>query len=264
MIGDLGCVEIADPHLRLQKKLRLGVDNLHVCTPNYKPPDVWLGNQQYGEELDMWSFGCVAAEVYSRKVLIAPAGTTKQAQSPIKFFEAIAAIVPNLHNWPPQTCPASWLEEKPFFKKWYGCSGQEWLKAQAATARTWPPRCLDGYPDGLAQLVQDCLAWHPSARMTAAEAKTSGFLQPPGQWPLCVRLHARLGKNGIGSIAHAFLEPDLLRYLQTCPSWNSLAQKRMHGKAAVARCVAAEEAALCLKTEIPGFVDEENPRSVAA
>ena len=32
MIGDLGLVEIADPHVRLQKKLRLGVDNIHVCT----------------------------------------------------------------------------------------------------------------------------------------------------------------------------------------------------------------------------------------
>ena len=58
--------------------------------PNYKPPDVWLGSQHYREYLDMWSFGCVSAEIYSRQILIAPAATAKQAQSPISFFEAIA------------------------------------------------------------------------------------------------------------------------------------------------------------------------------
>ena len=88
MIGDLGLVEIADPHVRLQKKLRLAEDNIDVCTPNYKPPDVWLGSQHYREDLDMWSFGCVAAEIYSRQILIAPAATAKQAQSPISFFRS--------------------------------------------------------------------------------------------------------------------------------------------------------------------------------
>ena len=106
VIGDLGCVEIADPHVRLQKKLRLGDNNIYVCTPNYGPPDVWLGSQQYQEDLDMWSFGCVAAEVYSRDVLIVPAATAKQAPCPKQFFrshrgdraklkELVAAIVPS-------------------------------------------------------------------------------------------------------------------------------------------------------------------------
>ena len=96
MIGDLGCVNIADPQVRLQKKLRASENDIHVCTANYRPPDVWLGSQHYQEDLDMWSFGCVAAEIYSRQILIAPAATAKQAQSPVRFFEAIAAIMPSL------------------------------------------------------------------------------------------------------------------------------------------------------------------------
>ena len=117
---------------------------------------------------------------------------------------------------------ASWLDELPFFKKWYVQSGQAWLTASAETAKAWPPPCLEGCPEGLVQLVQKCLKWYPSARMTIAEAKTHRFLHPPGQARLRVRLATQPGKNGVGTIAEADLDPDLLRYLQTCPSWNSV------------------------------------------
>ena len=252
VIGDLGGVEIADSRIRLQKKLRLGDDSIHVCTPNYRPPDVWLGSQHFQEDMDMWSFGCVAAEIYARQVFIAPA--ISRQESPVRYVETIAAFVPPLRS-----CPASWLEGLPFFKKWYGVSGKAWLRAYAETARPWPPRCLEGCPEGPGQLIQKCLVWHPSDRMTATEAKTNSFLQPPDQLPLHVLLAAQRGKNGVGTIAQADLEPDLLRYLQTCPSWNSLAKERLRTRATVSRCLKAEEAALRLKAEIPGFVDEENP-----
>ena len=99
--------------------------------------------------------------------------------------------------------------------------------------------------------------------MTIAQAKTNSFLQPPGQVPLHVRLATQPGKNGVGTIAEADLDPDLLRYLQTCPSWNSLAEKRLKTGATMSKCVAAGEAALRLKTEIAGIVDEKKARSAA-
>ena len=54
-----------------------------------------------------------------------------------------------------------------------------------------------------------------------------------------------------------------LNFLQTCPSWNSLAEKRLKNGATMSKCVRGDEAALGLKTEIAGIVDEENPRSAA-
>ena len=81
--------------------------------------------------------------------------------------------------------------------------------------------------------------------------------------PLHVRLATQPGKNGVGTIAEADLDPDLLRYLQTCPRWNSLADKRLETGATMSKCVQAHEAALGFKTEIAGFVDEENTRSAA-
>ena len=91
--------------------------------------------------------------------------------------------------------------------------------------------------------------------MTIAEPKTRSFLQPPGQVPLHVRLATQPGKNCVGTIAEAFLDPYLLRYLQTCPSWNSLATERLKTGATMSKCVNAEEAALGHNTEIAGIVD---------
>ena len=72
VLGDLGCVEPTDPHHRLVKKLRPSDSNcdVGVTTPQYRPPDVFLGNLRFQEDLDMWSLGCVAAELYSRRPLI--------------------------------------------------------------------------------------------------------------------------------------------------------------------------------------------------
>ena len=47
VVGDLGLVELADPHVRLQKKLRASDHDIQVCTVNYRPPDVTLGSQRY-------------------------------------------------------------------------------------------------------------------------------------------------------------------------------------------------------------------------
>ena len=257
VVGDLGLVAMADPHVRLQKKFRGSGDHcIDVCTPIYKPPDVTLGNQRYQQDLDMWSFGCVAAELYSRQPLIVAVPKTEEEKASEKIVvDAIAATVgrPGQEAAGASTVDAfaaSWLDEMPFFKKWYGQSGQAWLTARAETSQPWPPPCLEGCPEGFVQLVQNCLLWNPSARMTTAQAKTNSFLQPPGQLPLHVRLATQRGKNGVGTIAQADLDPDLLRYLQTCPSWNSLAKQRLETGAIISKCV---------MTEIAGIVDEENP-----
>ena len=139
VVGDLGCVEMADPHFRLQKKLRASDHDILVCTVNYRPPDVTLGSQRFQEDFDMWSFGCVAAELYSHQLLIVPAATAEPAPPGKDFVEAIAAIV----GCPGQdadvdvmpACAAAWLDELPFFKKWYGQSGQAWLTASVETAK---------------------------------------------------------------------------------------------------------------------------------
>ena len=84
--------------------------------------------------------------------------------------------------------------------------------------------------------------------MSTAEAKARRFLQPPSQVPLHVRLAREPGKNGPGTIAEGHLHPDLLRYVQTCPCWNSLAEKRLQTRDTHSKCVRAEEAERGFKT----------------
>ena len=91
----------------------------------------------------------------------------------------------------------------------------------------------------------------------------NSFLQPLGQVPLDVCLATQPGNNGVGTIAEGDIDPYLLRYLQTCPSWNSLATKRLETGATHSKCVRDDEAALGFKTEIAGIVDEETRRSAA-
>ena len=87
----------------------------------------------------MWSFGCVAAELYSHEMLFDPAATAKQAPSGKDFVDSIAAIVgrtgqeADVDVMP--ACAASWLHELPFFQKWYGQSAPAWLTASAETTK---------------------------------------------------------------------------------------------------------------------------------
>ena len=258
VIADLGMCVMAEPGFRLQKRLRSSDNDLGVCTLNYRPPDVCLGSQRYQDDLDMWSLGCVAAELYMGHPLFLSSPTREPSVK--DFVGAIFVLL-----GPPRTESSTWLESLPFFKALYGTAaataGGPSPCPSAATAE-WPPPCLAGCPKGLADLVQRVLQWRPSDRIGIAAAKAHSFLQPPGA-VLTVRLDRVQGKNGIGTIAEANLDPDLLRYLQTCPSWNSLAQQCLESKGPKRRipskCVRKEDSETGLKSEFVGIVNEKRP-----
>ena len=37
-------------------------------TPLYRSPEVFIGNEEYDEKVDIWSVGCIFFELLSRKV----------------------------------------------------------------------------------------------------------------------------------------------------------------------------------------------------
>ena len=214
VLGDLGCIDAADTHIRLVKKLRPSDsgEDVGVTTPQYRPPDVFLGNQRFREDLDMWSLGCVAAELFSRQPLIrvSAAEDPRERDKAVTGKDCIDAIrkevgLPcwdvGLPGWPylpdvfePGTVEtaASFLDSFPFFPKWF----------------------------------EDCLKWKPEHRLTLSEARLSGFLQPPGKVPQ-IALSMERGKNGTGTILEAVLDPDLLHLLQHDPCWDVLAKQRV-------------------------------------
>ena len=102
-------------------------------------------------------------------------------------------------------------------------------------------------------------AMAPARRIGIAAAKAHSFLQSPGA-VLTVRMDRVQGKHDKGTIAEAKLDPDLLRYLQTCPSWNSFAQQFLESAGqAFSKCVRQDEAEKGFKSEFAYFVDEERP-----
>ena len=69
MLSDLGCALLANPAAR-------GVCRrppLRICTGFYRPLEIYLGFQAVGPATDVWSVGCVLAELYlERRVFEIP------------------------------------------------------------------------------------------------------------------------------------------------------------------------------------------------
>lgn len=57
-----------------------------VVTQYYRPPEILMGAKHYGYEIDMWSVGCIFAELLSRRILFQASTPLKQVNSSVKFF----------------------------------------------------------------------------------------------------------------------------------------------------------------------------------
>ena len=134
VLADLGVSDMLDPHSRLRKKLRTTDSSIHVCTASYRSPDVGLGNYYFSVDVDMWSLGCVTAELHHGRTLFRGIGENPSSKSVINDM---LKLLP-----PPGPVTAIWLQSLPLFKKFYvlrrrrmGSSGQGSAGAAAATAR---------------------------------------------------------------------------------------------------------------------------------
>ncbi len=72
MLADLGCADLKWHDERIQWKQRPTDESVHICTSQYRPPDMLLGSLRFGPDLDLWSLGCVAAELFLREPLFQP------------------------------------------------------------------------------------------------------------------------------------------------------------------------------------------------
>lgn len=69
-ICDFGLARIEEPEESVHM-------TQEVVTQYYRPPEILMGAKHYSSAVDIWSVGCIFAELLSRRILF-------QAQSPIQ------------------------------------------------------------------------------------------------------------------------------------------------------------------------------------
>ena len=134
------------------------VMSMSVVTLRYRAPEVLLGDLAYSFPVDVWSAGCVVAELFLGTPLFA-------ARSEAALLDAIIAKCGLMteENWP----GVSRLPEYAAVNKMY--------PSAATTAVKRPENALfDLYatviPHGALSLIKNALTYNPPARLTAAAA----------------------------------------------------------------------------------------------
>ena len=222
-----------------------------------------LGNEDFGPDADMWSFGCVAAELSLRKPLFVPNARGSSGEGALTNCVKIARKEPsavsvlrehaNLLGTPaPDSNAFNFLRSLPNIKEFFG--GNEFFGVRRR-------KRLQCCTPQLVDLVERTLRWSPAERLTAEQASLHPFLAASA---LSSRIAVRTGKNGSGSIVDGFLDTDVLNYLQGCPALAQLYEACLDSNFEPNKCISQEEGALRMKREFVGYVDAKNPPQCAS
>lgn len=147
LIDKEGNLKLADFGLARAFGVPLRTYTHEVVTLWYRAPEILLGGRQYSTGVDMWSVGCIFAEMCTRKPLF-PGDS--EIDEIFKIFRVLGT--PNEQEWPGVT---SFPDFKPSFPKW----GRTDISTIVTT--------LDN--DGL-DLLDALLVYDPAGRISAKQA----------------------------------------------------------------------------------------------
>ena len=147
LINSKGQLKLADFGLARAFGIPVNTFSNEVVTLWYRAPDVLLGSRTYNTSIDIWSAGCIMAEMYTGRPLFP--GTTNEDQLQ-KIFRLMGT--PSERSWPGIT---AFPEYKP---GWHVYATQD--------LRLILPQVDAGGLD----LLGRCLQLRPEMRISAAEA----------------------------------------------------------------------------------------------
>lgn len=124
-----------------------------VVTLWYRPPEVLLGGEVYTAALDLWSVGCIFAEMACGRPLFPGDSEIDQMH---RMFEGLGT--PNEDTWPGCTSLRNW---RPDFPQWRGRGLQA---------------LVPGLPPSAAELLVSFLHFDPACRISARNALRHPFL----------------------------------------------------------------------------------------
>ncbi|CAJ0600943.1 unnamed protein product [Cylicocyclus nassatus] len=148
LVDGKGAIKLADFGLARAIGIPVRVYTHEVVTLWYRAPEILLGTQRYSMGVDMWSIGCIFAEMATKKPLF-------QGDSEIDELFRLFRILgtPTEAEWP----GVSQLPDyKPTFPKWRGNSLTE------KVASFMDPDAID--------LLQAMLIYDPSKRISSRRA----------------------------------------------------------------------------------------------
>lgn len=162
-----------------------GAMTTKVITLWYRPPELLLGQKQYGAAVDMWSVGCIAAELWIKRPLFQAANEADQLRNMLKVLGTPA--------------PGSFLANLPDFRS---------AKDAGVVPTNQAPQLVHhlqrlGLPPDLRKFTARLLDSDPTRRPTAADAlrdpyftRSAPVVDPDrptaGLRPLSALLDARL------------------------------------------------------------------------
>lgn len=66
-----------------------------MCTANYRAPELLFGSDKYGPAVDIWSYGCILAELHLKKPIFSG---ENEMQTLTKMMNILGT--PNEESWP--------------------------------------------------------------------------------------------------------------------------------------------------------------------
>lgn len=156
LIGRNG-LKIGDFGLSRLYSLPIRSYTLDVVTLWYRAPEILLGCQRYGPEVDIWSAGCIIAEMLVGGPIF-PGDS--EIGTIFKIFKACGT--PTEESWPELSQLDNW---RPTFPKWPDTKLEGVISSR-------PEMGTDG-----ADLLRSLLAMNPQVRSSARRARASAFAQ---------------------------------------------------------------------------------------
>jgi serine/threonine protein kinase len=163
-LGDFGLARkiVQDPDVRYTSK---------VITLYYRAPELLLGHQMYGYEVDMWSVGCIIYEMITKQPLFqAPQRVATNHSQDVDQCMSILGICghPKLDEWPAVETFPGWHMVR--------LTRPHAPRLREHLARTIPAP----YADSI-DLLLKILELTPSKRMTAEQAILHPFIMQYGR-----------------------------------------------------------------------------------
>ncbi|KAL8467345.1 hypothetical protein ACS0TY_036171 [Phlomoides rotata] len=150
LVDDSGILKIAD--FGLATLFRREVLTSHAITLWYRAPELLLGATQYGVEIDMWSAGCIIAELFAGKPIMPGRTEVEQMHKIFKLFGS-----PTDEYWAKTKFPhaTSFKSQRPY-------------KRRVADVFNY-------FPSSALAIVQGLLSIDPELRGIASYALTNEF-----------------------------------------------------------------------------------------